>query len=111
MIKRKVEVQARPGAKISSPALLGCAAMDDDAQKDNPANGEAQAWSVLAYVISGPLIYGGLGWFLDRWLGTQPYLVLAGLLGGMALAFYLVWKRLSAPPPNPHTSDPGRDHE
>ena len=28
---------------------------------------------MLSYLISGPLVYGGLGWLLDRWLGAgQP---------------------------------------
>ena len=43
----------------------------------------------MAYLISGPLVYGGLGWLLDRWLGTR-FLVVVGLIGGMALAIYLI---------------------
>ena len=55
--------------------------------------GEGEAWTVLAYLISGPLLYGGLGWLADRWLGTSPWLVLVGIVGGMALAVYVVWVR------------------
>jgi F0F1-type ATP synthase assembly protein I len=47
----------------------------------------------LAYLLTGPLFYGGLGWLADRWLGTEPIFVLTGLLGGMALALYVVWVR------------------
>ncbi len=69
--------------------------MDDDARPTDPA-GEAAAWTVLAHLISGPLLYGGLGWLLDRWLGTAPVFVAIGIIGGMALALYLVWFRYGA---------------
>jgi ATP synthase protein I len=77
--------------------------MDDDAHSPAGPVGEAAAWTVLAYVITGPLLYGGLGWLADRWLGTSPWFVLIGLLGGFALAIYVVWVRYGAydrrPPP------------
>ena len=54
--------------------------------------GEAAAWTLLAYLISGPLLYGGLGWLLDRWLGTRLFVVV-GIVGGMALALYVIYVR------------------
>jgi F0F1-type ATP synthase assembly protein I len=50
------------------------------------------AWMAVAYLITGPLIYGGLGALLDHWLGTT-WLVGAGIVGGMALSLYLIWFR------------------
>jgi F0F1-type ATP synthase assembly protein I len=47
---------------------------------------------VLSYLLTGPLLYGGLGWLLDRWLGTA-FLAPLGIVGGMGLALYLVWVR------------------
>ena len=38
------------------------------------------------------MIFGLLGWLLDRWLGTR-YLVAVGIVVGMAGAFYLIVKR------------------
>jgi F0F1-type ATP synthase assembly protein I len=70
--------------------------MDDDAHRSAGAAGEAEAWTVLAHLISGPLLYGGLGWLVDRWLGTKPVFVVVGILGGMALALYMVWFRYGA---------------
>lgn len=52
----------------------------------------ADAWTVLSYVLSGPLVYGGLGWALDQWFGT-PFLLPLGLLGGGAASVYLVYVR------------------
>lgn len=52
----------------------------------------ADAWTVLAYVLSGPLGYGGLGWALDQWFGTE-FLLPLGLLGGGAASVYLLYVR------------------
>jgi ATP synthase protein I len=83
--------------------------MDDDAQPVEP-NGEAVAWTVLAYLLSGPLLYGGLGWLADRWLGTAPVFVLIGIVGGMTLALYLVWFRYGALDRRPPAASPDAGH-
>jgi len=44
----------------------------------------AAAFSLFAAVIAGL----GLGWLLDRWLGTRPWLLVAGLVLGAAAGFY-----------------------
>jgi F0F1-type ATP synthase assembly protein I len=49
-------------------------------------------WSILGTLVAGVLAWGGIGWLLDRWLGTR-YLVALGILVGMAGAFYLIIKR------------------
>ena len=85
--------------------------MDDDAHRPADGFGEAAAWTVLAYLISGPLLYGGLGWLVDRWLGTNPAFVLLGIVGGMALSLYLVWFRYGAPVRRPPSASPdASDH-
>lgn len=50
------------------------------------------AWNAMSYVITGPVMFGGIGYGLDDWLGTS-WLVVVGILGGMALSLYLVWFR------------------
>jgi hypothetical protein len=49
-------------------------------------------WNVVSYLITGPAMFGGVGWALDHWLGTT-WLVAVGIVGGMALSLYLVWFR------------------
>lgn len=44
----------------------------------------AAAFSLLAAVIGGLV----LGWALDRWLGSSPWLLVAGILLGAAAGFY-----------------------
>ncbi|MFN0285081.1 MAG: AtpZ/AtpI family protein [Kineosporiaceae bacterium] len=84
--------------------------MDDDAHSPADPVGEAVAWTVLAYLLTGPLVYGGLGWLVDRWLGTEPAFVLVGILGGMALALYVVWVRYGAPDRRPPAASPDAGH-
>ena len=55
--------------------------------------GEENAlWSIFGDLLSGLLFWGGVGWGLDKWLGTS-YLLLVGLLLGMGASLYLVWLR------------------
>ena len=55
--------------------------------------GEENAlWSIFGYLLSGLLFWGGVGWGLDKWLGTS-YLLLVGLVLGMGASLYLVWLR------------------
>lgn len=44
----------------------------------------AAAFSLFAAVVAGL----GVGWLLDRWLGTRPWLLVAGLVLGAAAGFY-----------------------
>ena len=54
---------------------------------------EGAAWTILGYLLSGPLFWGGVGYGLDAWLGTG-YFLASGLLLGMGAALYLVWRSL-----------------
>lgn len=51
-----------------------------------------QGFRILSYLVSGLLLYGGLGWLVDRWLNTTLWLPI-GLLLGAVLGVYLVIKR------------------
>ena len=53
---------------------------------------EARMWNVVSYLISGPVMLGGVGLGLDHVLGTS-WLVMIGILAGMALSLYLIWFR------------------
>lgn len=51
--------------------------------------GADQGYRILSIMLAGLLAYGGLGWLLDRWLGTSWWLPI-GLVLGVALGVYLV---------------------
>jgi hypothetical protein len=62
-------------------------------QGPSPMTREADAaWRAVAYLITGPFTFGGIGWLIDGWLGTGV-LVPVGIVGGMALSLYLIWFR------------------
>lgn len=47
---------------------------------------------VLSYILSGILLYGGLGWLGDHYLHTS-WLLPAGLILGLVASMYLIIKR------------------
>jgi ATP synthase protein I len=59
---------------------------DNDKEETNRKTGlaYAAAFSLFAAVVSGLL----LGWLLDRWLGTRPWLLVTGFILGVAAGFY-----------------------
>ena len=38
-------------------------------------NEEGALWSIVGYLLSGLLIWGGIGWGLDQWLNTKYFLL------------------------------------
>jgi len=59
---------------------------DEDQQEINRKSGiaYAAAISLFAAVVGGLII----GWLLDRWLGTRPWLLVGGVILGAAAGFY-----------------------
>jgi len=53
---------------------------------------EGALYSILGYMLSGLVFWGGVGYFADRFFNTS-FLTLVGLLVGMGGALYLVWLR------------------
>jgi ATP synthase protein I len=69
-------------------------------------------WLAFGYLVSGVLLYGLIGWFLDRWLGTS-FLVVVGILVGITLGMLMTWWRFRAPvttrsPHHETRDDPGQ---
>ena len=48
---------------------------------------------IFAEIMAGILLYGGLGYLADRLLHTS-FIVIIGLLLGIGLSMYLVFKRV-----------------
>jgi F0F1-type ATP synthase assembly protein I len=52
---------------------------------------QAGSAASASYSLIGAIVlFGGIGYALDAWLGTSPTLVLIGLLVGVATGFYLL---------------------
>ncbi len=75
-----------------------------DPSAPNPVvQADAMGSTVLAHLITGPVLFGALGWLVDRWLGVTGF-VAAGLIIGMTLSLYTIWLRYGtseAPAKNP----------
>jgi F0F1-type ATP synthase assembly protein I len=50
------------------------------------------AWNALSFLITGVLLFGGIGWGLDTLLGTG-WLLPIGLLFGGCASVYLIYVR------------------
>jgi F0F1-type ATP synthase assembly protein I len=66
--------------------------MSQPEQPGKPGGGGDIVWSIIGTLVAGVLAWGGIGWLLDRWLGTE-FLVAVGILVGAAGAFYLIIRR------------------
>ena len=59
----------------------------------NPRSGESMAWSAIATLVGGPLTWGGIGWFIDRWLDTGRAFTASGVIIGFITGIYIVYVR------------------
>lgn len=55
--------------------------------------GEQVAWSVMATLIAGPLVYGVVGWGVDTLVGTNRVFLALGVLVGFVLSTFIVYMR------------------
>jgi ATP synthase protein I len=56
--------------------------------------GANQGWSAVAYLIGGILVWGAVGWLVDRWLDTGGVATAIGAVLGAAGGVYLIMRRL-----------------
>ena len=51
-------------------------------------------------MLSGIIVWGGVGWLLDRWLETR-FFILVGTILGLTVAIYLIVVKYGAVDPPP----------
>ena len=56
-------------------------------------NNERALWSILAYLISGLVIWGAIGFGIDHWIGKNHYGFITGIVLGIGSSMYLAWLR------------------
>ena len=56
------------------------------------ASGLALAWRIISELVAGVAVGVGIGWLLDRWLDTRPWLMVTFLFLGMAAGCYNVFR-------------------
>jgi ATP synthase protein I len=63
-----------------------------------PDKGYKQGSRVLTELIAGPAGGALIGWLLDRWFGTTPWLLLVLLILGIVVAFRNIYRISSERP-------------
>src|SRR3954462_7071366 len=81
-------------------------------EKAHTPSGADVGWGITGTMLSGIIVWGGAGWFLDRWLETR-FFILVGTILGLTVAIYLVVVKYGAvaPPPGlrqPSSTTPSR---
>jgi F0F1-type ATP synthase assembly protein I len=82
----------KPPASDSGRGRTDGNGINDGSGRFGAGNEEGAAWSIFGYLISGLVIWGGIGLGLDHWLHTH-FIALIGLLLGAGSSLYLVWLR------------------
>jgi F0F1-type ATP synthase assembly protein I len=86
-------LRGEPRPRPASPARQG--------------SGAETGYAVIGTLISGLVVWGGVGWLLDRWMDTRVFAPV-GIILGMAVAIYLVVKRYGAIDPAQGRQTPGK---
>ena len=60
--------------------------MPDSKQETNRKTGFAYAAGITLFATVA--VFCGAGWFLDKWLGTQPWCLIVGIVVGSALGLF-----------------------
>ncbi len=60
-----------------------------------PPNGLALAGRVTTELVAGLVVGTGIGWALDRWLNTTPFLMVVMFFLGAAAGMMNVWRALT----------------
>lgn len=71
--------------------------MKKRARPSAASQGVDQAWAAVTTLIGGFVVWGGVGWLLDRWWGTR-FALPVGVILGMALGVYAVVVRYGIAP-------------
>ncbi len=67
--------------------------MAEEPDGGDPWKGAGLAYTVMGLLLSGVLVWGGIGYLFDRLIGTHRVFLPIGMVVGAAGATYLVYIR------------------
>lgn len=62
--------------------------MPENKEQESEARKGALAYAAAISLFAAVLVFLGLGWLLDRWLGTSPWLLVVGIVLGSVVGLY-----------------------
>jgi ATP synthase protein I len=62
-------------------------------QRNDAWSGMGTGWAITSTMIGGMVGIGGIGYLVDRLLGTDDVFLAIGLVLGAGLAVYAIWLR------------------
>ena len=83
----------------------------DGASKAGRGDAMGRGMKIAAELIGGVIAGGAIGWFLDRWLGTKPWLFIVFFLLGTAAGMLNIIRQAGkeTTPPAPSVRDDDED--
>jgi ATP synthase protein I len=94
-----LQLKDEPAPSVTGPGLAGrrhqsWASRFERGQGGSPIGGQGSAglglgWEIVSYLISGMLVYGGIGWFVGRAVHIELLFPL-GLAVGLGIALWWV---------------------
>lgn len=64
-----------------------------DSHRDDAWSGVGTGWAITSTLVAGILAWGGLGYLVDRLVGTSRVFLAIGMVLGAAGGVYLVYLR------------------
>lgn len=93
--RRLSELEARLEGKLAERAAEDAAAQArEEALAAN--RGAGSAWRIMIDLVAAVAVTGAIGYGIDRLLGSEPWGLLVGLLGGFGLGFWMAVRRAMA---------------
>ena len=66
-----------------------------DGDGPNPPD-TGMGMTAVAYLLAGMLVWGGIGWLVDTWIGTKGIFAGIGAVVGIGGGVFLIVRRLGA---------------
>jgi ATP synthase protein I len=95
----KARLDRLSGAIKSGTADIAADRASASPSASSQATGTAMGlgFRVASEMVAGVVVGGGLGWALDRWLGTSPGFLIGMLVIGMVAGFWNVYRIAARP--------------
>jgi F0F1-type ATP synthase assembly protein I len=72
--------------------------------RDGNWAGVGDAWTYVTLIISGVIVWGGVGMLLDAWIDTKPVFTIIGSLLGNFAGIYGAYVRAFRKEGDPHAA-------